>query len=62
MAKYSEETLDAWRKPASETEEQKISNAISMIKDAVNAHDSLKNKDIEFIVQPKLRNRIFSNA
>jgi hypothetical protein len=51
MAKYTDETLDTWRKPASETEEQKISNAISMIKDAVNAHDSLKNKDIEFIVQ-----------
>ena len=51
MAKYTDETLDTWRKPASETEEQKISNAISMIKDAINAHDSLKNKDIEFIVQ-----------
>ncbi len=51
MAKYTDETLDSWRKPASETEEQKISNAISMIKDAINAHDSLKNKDIEFIVQ-----------
>lgn len=51
MAKYSDETLDAWRKPASETEEQKISNAISMIKDAVNAHPTLKDKNIEFIVQ-----------
>lgn len=51
MAKYTEETLDAWRKPASETEEQKISNAISMIKDAVNAHATLKNNNIEFIVQ-----------
>jgi hypothetical protein len=51
MAKYTEETLDAWRKPASETEEQKISNAISMIKDAINAHDTLKNKSTEFIVQ-----------
>jgi hypothetical protein len=51
MAKYSEQTLDGWRKPASETEEQKISNAISMIKDAIKSHDTLKNKDIEFIVQ-----------
>lgn len=51
MAKYTEETLDTWRKPASESEEQKISNAISMIKDAINAHDTLKNKSIEFIVQ-----------
>ncbi|HWZ23119.1 MAG TPA: nucleotidyltransferase [Cytophagaceae bacterium] len=51
MAKYNEQTLDTWRKPASETEEQKISNAISMIKDAINAHLTLKNKNIEFIVQ-----------
>ena len=49
MAKYSEETLNSWRKPASESEEQKISNAISMIKDAVNSHDILKDNDIEFI-------------
>lgn len=51
MAKYNEQTLDGWRKPASETEEQKISNAISMIKDAVNGHATLKNKSIEFLVQ-----------
>jgi len=51
MAKYTDETLDTWRKPASETEEQKISNAISMIKDAIYAHDLLKNKNIEFVVQ-----------
>jgi hypothetical protein len=51
MPKYSDETLDAWRKPASESEEQKISNAISMIKDAVNSHPNLKDKNIEFIVQ-----------
>jgi hypothetical protein len=51
MPKFTEQTLDGWRKPASETEEQKISNAISMLKDAVNAHELLKNKDIEFIVQ-----------
>jgi hypothetical protein len=51
MPKFTEQTLDDWRKPASETEEQKISNAISMIKDAIKSHDTLKNKDIEFIVQ-----------
>lgn len=50
MAKYTEATLDAWRKPASETEEQKISNAISMVKDAVNSHATLKLKSLEFIV------------
>jgi hypothetical protein len=51
MPKFTEQTLDGWRKPASETEEQKISNAISMIKDAIKSHETLKNKDIEFIVQ-----------
>lgn len=56
MAKYSEEILDAWRHPASETEEQKISNAISMIKDAINTHNILKNKSTEFIVQGSYAN------
>lgn len=51
MAKFSEQTLDNWRKPASESEEQKISNAISMIKDAVNSHEILKTKSTEFIIQ-----------
>ena len=51
MPIFSEQTLDNWRKPASENEEQKISNAITMIKDAVKAHDILKAKDIEFVPQ-----------
>lgn len=51
MPKFTDTILDTWRKPPSETEEQKISNAISMIKDAINAHEILKTKNIEFIVQ-----------
>lgn len=51
MPKYTEETLDSWRKPASETEDQKIANAISMIKDAIHSDKVLKDKNIEFIVQ-----------
>ncbi len=51
MPTFSEQALDSWRKPASENEEQKISNAISMIKDAVKGHDILKDKDIEFVIQ-----------
>ena len=51
MPSFTEQTLDGWRKPASENEEQKISNAITMIKDAVKAHDILKDKDIEFVIQ-----------
>ncbi len=30
MPKFSEATLNSWRKPASETEEQKISNALQL--------------------------------
>lgn len=51
MANYTEITLDGWRKPASESEEQKISNAITMIKDAINSHPTLKAKNLEIIVQ-----------
>lgn len=48
--KYTEATLDAWRRPASETEEQKISNAISMVKGAINSHAALTGKNLEFVV------------
>ena len=51
MSKFTEQTLENWRKPASESEEQKISNAIAMIKDAVKSHNILKDKNIEFIIQ-----------
>lgn len=56
MSKFSEQTFDNWRKPASETEEQRISNAISMIKDAISASDKLKDKDIEIFVQGSYAN------
>ena len=56
MSKFSEETFDNWRKPASETEETRISNAITMIKDAVSASDKLKDKDIEIFVQGSYAN------
>ena len=56
MSKFSEQTFDNWRKPASETEEQRISNAISMIKDAIGTSDKLKDKDIEIFVQGSYAN------
>jgi len=56
MSKFSEQTFDNWRKPASESEEQRISNAISMIKDAIRASDDLKNKNIEIFVQGSYAN------
>ncbi len=56
MSKFSEETFDNWRKPASESEEQRISNAISMIKNAIQASNDLKNKSIEIFVQGSYAN------
>lgn len=56
MPKYSEETLKKWAKPASETEEQRISNAIKMIKKAIQSYDNLKYKDIEIFVQGSYAN------
>ncbi len=51
MPKYTEETLTNWSKPASTTEETRISNAITMIKDAIRNSDTLKDKNIEIFVQ-----------
>lgn len=56
MAKYTEQTFDNWRKPASESEEQRISNAISMLKDAIRGSDDLKHNDIEIFVQGSYAN------
>ena len=56
MPKYSEETLKAWSKPASETEETRIANAIKMIKEAIQNYDNLKYKDIEIFVQGSYAN------
>ena len=41
MPKFSEETLTNWSRPASQTEEARISNAISMIKDAIKISEKL---------------------
>ena len=51
VSKYTEKTLMSWSKPASETEEKRISNAIKMIKEAIKNYDKLKDKDIEIFVQ-----------
>ena len=56
MAKFTEEQLYSWTKPASESEEGKISNAISMIKDAIDKSEYLKSKDIEVFVQGSYAN------
>ncbi len=56
MAKFSESTLSAWSRAASTSEEQRISRAISMIKDAINNSDQLSTKDIKFFVQGSYAN------
>ena len=45
--KFTEEILTNWTKRSSDTEPQKIDNAVSMIKDAIDNHDALKEKEIE---------------
>ena len=54
--KYSEETLKNWKNPASDTEEQKISNTISMIKSAVANCPDLDDLTIEVFVQGSYAN------
>lgn len=56
MSKFSEDTFKAWCRPASESEEQQISRAIRMAKDAVRSSDKLKGKDIEIFVQGSYAN------
>ncbi|WP_370398557.1 nucleotidyltransferase [Tenacibaculum dicentrarchi] len=47
MAKYNEDTLNRWRKPPSNTEETKLSNAERMIKEAISENDELNGMDID---------------
>ncbi len=56
MAKFSEDTFISWSKPASQSEEQRISNAIAMIKDAIKCSADLKSKDIEIFIQGSYAN------
>lgn len=56
MSKFSEETFKAWCRPASESEEEHISRAISMAKDAIKSSNELKGKDIEIFIQGSYAN------
>jgi hypothetical protein len=56
MSRFTEETYKHWQKPASETEETRISNAIKMVKDAISSSEELKTKDIEIFVQGSYAN------
>jgi len=56
MASNWEETFARWSKPPSESEEERCSNAISMIKDALNKHPDLKERNTPIIIQGSFRN------
>lgn len=56
MPTFSEETLDNWRKPPSDTEKAKLANAERMIKDALTADPKLKNLNIEVYGQGSYAN------
>jgi len=56
MAKISEETLSNWTKPPSDTEENKLSNAEKMVKEAINDDEKLKLKSTETFGQGSYAN------
>ncbi len=56
MAKFTEESLNIWRYPASDTEESKLNNAEKMVKDAIADSAELSRKNIEVFGQGSYAN------
>ena len=56
IMKYSEQTLQKWTAPLSQTEEQRANNAIKMIKTAINENENLKSMEIEVFTQGSYAN------
>ncbi|MDF0706289.1 nucleotidyltransferase [Flagellimonas okinawensis] len=56
MPKFSETTLDNWRKPPSDTEESKLSNAERMVREAITEDDVLSSKSIRIFGQGSYAN------
>lgn len=54
--KYNEETLKSWTAPLSQTEEQRVENAIRMIKDAVTSYGKLSDCTLEIFSQGSYAN------
>lgn len=54
--KYTEDTLQFWTSPLSNTEEQRVKNTVSMIKNAVSTHDDLSNCTMEIFAQDSYAN------
>ena len=49
--KYSEETLNNWRKPPSDTEEEKLTNVEKMVRNCINEDTTLKSMNIKIFGQ-----------
>lgn len=56
MPKFSEETLNNWRKPPSDSEETKLSNANRMVREAISADPELSKMTIEVFGQGSYAN------
>lgn len=56
MAKYSDDTFDNWRKPASDHEEEKLENAKSLVKKALQNNASLAKYNYEVFGQGSYAN------
>jgi len=53
-----EDKFKSWSAGPSKTEEDRCENAIKMIKDAINASEKLKSKDIKIFLQGSYRNKV----
>lgn len=49
--RYTEETLESWISPLSQTEEQRVVNTIKMINNAVTSYDRLSDCTMEIFAQ-----------
>ena len=54
--KYSEQTLQSWTAPLSQSEERRAENTIKMIKSAIDANAELKTMNIEVFTQGSFAN------
>ena len=51
MTRYSEETLNKWRNPPSESEEEKLTNVRRMVRGCIDADPTLSKMDIKIFAQ-----------
>ena len=56
MARFSEDTLNNWRKPPSDTEEEKLSNVVRMVRDAIEDDSILRNENVKIFGQGSYAN------